>query len=99
MDDGIKEKLVVALGEPTLDLRLLGFWCKIKGTELIARYFTCDFFFLFIRLPQYNRRLFNIPNVSHKPDKVFSSDFISHPSDTNIATCFTTKTDGLVPRL
>lgn len=29
MDDGIKEKLVVALGEPTLDLRLLGFWCKI----------------------------------------------------------------------
>lgn len=44
MDDGIKEKLVVALGEPTLDLRLLGFWCKIKGTELIARYFTCDFF-------------------------------------------------------
>ena len=57
------------------------------------------FLFLFIRLPQYNRRLFNIPNVSHKPDKVSSSDVISHPSDTNIATCFTTKTDGLVPRL
>ena len=35
MDDGIKEKLVVALGEPTLDLCLLGLWCKIKGTELM----------------------------------------------------------------
>ena len=45
---GIKEKLVVALVEPTLDLRLLGFWCKIKGTELIARYFTCDFFHFYL---------------------------------------------------
>ena len=26
---------MVALGEPTLDLCLLGLWCKIKGTELM----------------------------------------------------------------
>ena len=39
---------MVALGEPTLDPRLLGFWCKIKGTELIARYLTCDFFHFYL---------------------------------------------------
>ena len=39
---------MVVLGEPTLDPRLLDFWCKIKGTELIARYLTCDFFHFYL---------------------------------------------------